>query len=112
KLGFSGLVVTDAMDMGALVNGFGSDSSAVRAVEAGVDVLLILPDEDRAVVALVRAVKSGRIAASRIDESVRKILGVKWDLGLATRRTITPSEIPMHVATPSDLSLAKEIARR
>jgi beta-N-acetylhexosaminidase len=112
KLGFTGLVVTDAMDVGALVNGVGSDSSAVRAVEAGVDVLLILPDEDRAVDALVRAVRSGRIAASRIDASVRKILAVKWDLGLATRRTTALSEIPMHVATPAHLSLAKEIARR
>jgi CubicO group peptidase (beta-lactamase class C family) len=112
QLGFAGLVVTDAMDMGALVNGFGSDSSAVRAVEAGVDVLLILPDEDKAVDALVRAVRSGRIPAARIDASVRKILGVKYDLGLAERRTVDPSEIPAHVATPPHLALAKEIARK
>ncbi|MBI3189955.1 MAG: beta-N-acetylglucosaminidase, partial [Ignavibacteriales bacterium] len=45
ELGYTGLIVTDALDMGAIVNKFGSDSTAIFAVEAGTDVLLILPDE-------------------------------------------------------------------
>ena len=61
QLKFNGLVITDAMDMGALVHGFGADSSAIRAVDAGADILLIPLDEDRTVEAIVSAVKSGRL---------------------------------------------------
>ena len=112
ELRFGGLVVTDAMDMGALVRGFGADSSAVRAVEAGNDVLLIPAEEDRAVGAVAGAVRSGRIAEERINGSVRKILNYKWDLGLAKNRLVDPGRIPQIVATPAHLSLAKQIARR
>lgn len=112
RLGFDGIIVTDAMDMGALVNGFGSDSSAVRAVEAGVDILLIVPDEDAAVRAVANAVRSGSIPEVRIDRSVRKLLAAKWDLGLVKNRLTDVGKIPERVATPDHLSLAREIARR
>lgn len=112
ELQYNGLIVTDAMDMGAVVNKFGSDSSAVFAVEAGADVLLILPDEDGAVDALGNAVKSGRISEERINRSVRKILEIKWDLGLVKDRIADPMKISNAVATPEHLSLAKQIARR
>ncbi|MBI1803579.1 MAG: serine hydrolase [Ignavibacteriae bacterium] len=111
RLGFNGLVVTDAMDMGALVNSFGSDSAAVRAVEAGVDILLILPDEDAAVDALIHAVKSGRISEARIDQSVRKILECKWSLGLVENRMVSLDSIPHLVATPEHIALSKRVAR-
>lgn len=111
ELGFQGLIVTDAMDMGALVKNFGSDSAAVRAVEAGVDILLILPDEDGAVDAIKNAVRTGRIGEERINRSVRKILGAKWDLGLVGDRMVDISAIPAKVGTPEHLLLAREIAR-
>lgn len=111
QLGFKGLVVTDAMEMGAVVGRFGVDSAAVMAVEAGDDMLLMLPDEDAAVRALSNAVRSGRIPESRIDQSVTKILGLKWDLGLPTRRSGDIHEIPNVVATVEHSSLAKQIAR-
>lgn len=111
KLHFNGLVVTDAMDMGALVHGFGADSSAIKAVDAGVDILLIPVDEDRAVDALVNAVRTGRIPEERIDRSIRKILGCKWSLGLATKRTVDLDKIPDFVGTPEHLGLARQIAR-
>jgi len=111
EFGFNGLVVTDAMDMGALVNSFGSDSTAVKAVEAGVDILLIPPDEDVAVNAIVNAVKSGRISEERINQSVRKILSNKQQLGLADNRFADPDKIFEHVATPEHLGLAKQAAR-
>lgn len=112
ELHFQGLVVTDAMDMGALVNTFGSDSSAVRAVEAGTDILLILPDEDGAVTALVNAVTSGRIKEERINRSVVKILGAKFDVGLAANRFIDLQKIREVVGTPAHLLVAKDIARK
>ena len=110
-LGFKGLVVTDAMDMGAIVQAYGSDSAAVLAVEAGVDVLLILADEDAAIEALMNEVKNGRISEERINVSVRKILEYKWSLGLARQRTVDLAKIPEHVGTREHLLLAKQIAR-
>jgi beta-glucosidase-like glycosyl hydrolase/CubicO group peptidase (beta-lactamase class C family) len=110
-LGFNGLVMTDALDMGAIVNAYGSDSTAIFAVEAGVDILLILPDEDRAVEALAAAVTSGRIPESRIDYSVRKILTTKFDLGLAENRYADLEAIPQNVETRGHLTLARTIAR-
>jgi CubicO group peptidase (beta-lactamase class C family) len=98
--------------MGGLVNGFGSDSSAVRAVEAGVDILLILPDEDGAVEAIMNAVRSGRIAEERINRSVRKILGYKWDLGLVQNRMVDMDKLPDKIGTKDHLLVAKQIARK
>ncbi|HTK82943.1 MAG TPA: glycoside hydrolase family 3 N-terminal domain-containing protein [Bacteroidota bacterium] len=111
ELGFHGLIVTDAMEMGALNNTFGPDSAAVKAIQAGVDILLTLPDEDGAVEAIAAAVTSGRISRERIDYSVRKILGVKWDLGLVQHRLVDIKNIPTSVATRDHLSFAKQIAR-
>ncbi|MBI5216036.1 MAG: serine hydrolase [Ignavibacteriae bacterium] len=112
ELGFNGLVVTDALDMGAIVNKFGSDSTAIFAVEAGTDVLLILPDEDAAIEALMHAVETGRISEERINYSVRKILGYKFDLGLVENRFVDLKNIREVVATPEHLGIAKQIARK
>lgn len=112
ELGFNGLVVTDAMEMGAIVKMFGPESSAIMAVEAGNDILLLLPEEDASVVALLEAVGSGRIPESRIDHSVRKILSLKWDLGLVVHRQSDPGKIRDSVATRDHLLLAKTIARK
>jgi beta-N-acetylhexosaminidase len=111
-LGFEGLVVTDAMDMGALVNSFGPDSAAVRAVEAGVDILLVLPNEETGIHAIADAVRLGRIPEARVDQSVRKILSVKWSLGLTIGLKISSDSLCDHVETPEHLALAKQVARR
>ncbi len=112
KLGFDGLVVTDALDMGAVVKAFGSDSTAVKAVQAGADILLVLPNEDSGIEALVHAVESGSVPRSRIDYSVRKILGYKYDLGLQSNRFSDLKNIREVVASPEHLSVAKNIARK
>ncbi len=109
-LGFQGLVITDAMDMGALVNNFGPDSASVRAVQAGVDVLLVPPNEESAIRTLVDAVRTGKITEERIDRSVRKILGLKWFM--VQEEPLSPDSVYAHVETPDHLNLAKQVARR
>ena len=110
-LGFHGLVVTDALDMGAIVNGFGSDSAAVKAIEAGVDILLVLPDEEKAIDAIENAVLKGRISEARINESVVKILKYKWSMGLSVNRFVDLKMIPEVVASPEHLALSRQVAR-
>lgn len=80
-LGFEGIVITDALDMGA-VSGQDRAELAVRSVEAGVDILLAPPDLLAARSGVLDAVASGRISEERIDESVLRILREKDRLGL------------------------------
>jgi len=77
QLGYDGLVITDALNMGAVTKELAAGEAAVMAVKAGVDILLMPPDLDAAVGAIEAAVKKGEIAEERIDESVGKILAKK-----------------------------------
>ncbi len=89
SLGFRGLVVTDAMDMRGVGNGYDNATSAVLAVQAGADVLLMPPDVPVAIDAVVAAVERGDISAERIMQSVRRILALKLRTG-AIQRPIVP----------------------
>ena len=76
-LGFEGLVITDAFDMGGLAAHFDAGEAAVRAIEAGEDQILFSTDTDAAIAAVLHAVRTGRIRESRIDESVERINNAK-----------------------------------
>ena len=88
EMKYSGLIITDAMEMGGVTSQYAPGEAAVRAIEAGADVLLMPPVPDAALAALEAAVKSGRISAKRIDESVRRILAAKARLGLEKNRLV------------------------
>ncbi|WP_248841005.1 glycoside hydrolase family 3 N-terminal domain-containing protein [Frankia sp. AgKG'84/4] len=79
-LGFDGVVVTDALNMAAITKRYSPGEAAVRAVLAGDDLLLMPPRLREARDGLVAAVRSGRVPASRIDASVRRLLLLKWRL--------------------------------
>lgn len=87
KLGFGGLVVTDALVMGAIANRYGLAEASVLAVEAGADILLMPLDAEVTIKAVCDAVSQGRISESRIDESWQRILQCKskvyptWEAG-------------------------------
>ena len=111
-MGFGGLLFTDAMDMGAIDRRFPRGEAAVRAVEAGADVILMPPNVGAAVEALVNAVTGGRISEERIDVSVRRILEAKEHMGLAERPTVEIDQVFQHVGVPAHVQVAEEIARR
>lgn len=112
ELGYQGLVVTDALRMGALVRNFDPEEVAVRAIEAGVDLLLLPVDPERTVDALVAAVASGRLEAGRIREAAGRSLRAKARLGLHVRRTVPLAEVERIVGDPRVDLLAATIARR
>jgi len=111
-LGFDGIVVTDALDMSGLTIYFKQDEAAVRAVLAGADMLLKPADPDAASRGLREAVKSGRLTEKRVEESARKLLAAKYDLGLVKRRVTPLDEIDRLVSGPDATKLAEEIAAR
>ena len=82
ELEFSGIVITDALDMGAVANYYSPEEAAVMAVLAGVDMLLMPADFELAYFGLLGAVNSGVISTERIDESVRRILTQKYRAGI------------------------------
>src|SRR6478672_6691319 len=81
-LNFQGMIVTDALSMSGLTIYFTQDEAAVRALEAGADMLLKPADVEAAFRGVRDAVKSGRLTEKRIEESARKVLAAKFDLGL------------------------------
>lgn len=77
ELGFDGVIVTDAMEMGAITREYDTARACVLAVMAGADVLLCVKDYRAAVDAIEAAVANGEIPESRIDDSVRRILALR-----------------------------------
>ncbi len=112
ELGFTGLVVTDAMRMGGITYYFDPGEAAVRAILAGADQILLSSDTDAAIQAVLAAVKSGRITEKRLDESVTRILDVKKRLGLYDKGIPFVAKIAKIVGTRPHEELEAEIARR
>jgi beta-N-acetylhexosaminidase len=112
ELGFEGLVVTDAMDMGGITVRYAPGEAAVRAVAAGADCLLMPPVPDAASEALQGAVKSGRISKQRLDESVRRILQAKARLGLHQKRLVDVNAINHKFGSAAWQKEAQEISDR
>lgn len=81
-LGFEGIIITDAMDMGAIVEAYGAGESAVMAVQAGVDIVLVPADLQAAAEALTEAIEDGTISEERVKESLTRILSLKYEKGL------------------------------
>jgi beta-glucosidase-like glycosyl hydrolase len=90
---FEGLIVSDALDMGALAGEYSPGEVAVRAVEAGMDILLHPQDAHVTVDAVVSAVEQGRLTRQRITESVERILAAKQRLGQFDKERPTTSRI-------------------
>ncbi len=77
ELGFEGIIITDAMEMGAIANAYGSGEAAVMAIEAGADLVLCPESLEEAVAAVMEALESGRLSRERLEESVLRVLTVK-----------------------------------
>jgi beta-N-acetylhexosaminidase len=112
ELGFKGLIVTDALEMGSIVKTYGSGEAAVRALEAGADVLLMPSDPDAAIRGVVAAVESGRLKRLRIQESVVRILEAKERAGLDHRSSVSLDGISDAVNSPGANDKAQEVADR
>ncbi len=112
SLHFTGLVTTDALDMGAIVKTFGAEEAVIRAFEAGTDILLMPADPASAITAMTKAVESGRISMARLDRSVRKILELKVKMGLFRQREVDLAKVPDVVGTAASQAVAADITSR
>ena len=113
EIGFDGIIITDGMEMGGLTQTAWAGESAVRAVQAGADILLLPMDVDQTINSIEEAVNSGRISQDQINQSVARIWEMKEEMGLLTE----PSQIPFEgleerIGIPSHMAEATGIANK
>ncbi len=111
-LGFEGIISTDALDMAGVTKQWPAGQAAVKALEAGADVLLMPANPEEAIAAVVAAVHRGTITRERIDRSVRKLLAAKVRLGLDRQRMANLDTMMDELDLPEDIQKVQEIADR
>ncbi len=112
EMGFKGIVVTDALEMGGITRISSAGEACVRAIEAGADIILLPLDVKAAINAVYDAVMIGRISEERIDESVQKIWNLKSNLGLFNQNDLQWSSVEDNVGLSANKNLAQFIANR
>lgn len=112
KLGFKGIVVTDALDMGALTRLYAANigRAAVDCFKAGNDLLIIPADLPASVQAMIGAVRRGEISLERLDAAVAKILRLKASVGLHRARLVDLDELPRRVGKPENVAFGQQVA--
>ena len=110
--GFAGLIYSDSMKMSAITRMASPGDAAVRAVKAGIDVILDSPDSAAAAAAVVAAVRSDEIPRAQVEASVRRILEAKARLGLHRTRTIDLEAVPLAVGGRKNDAVARAVSER
>ena len=109
KLGFNGLIITDALDMKAVTKYYSNSEACIKAFKAGNDILLMPPSIRDGITAIYEAVKKGEITESRLNESVRKILSAKRWLKL-DKEKFTNKNLPRRIRIEEHYKLSYSIA--
>lgn len=110
RLGFQGVVITDALDMAGVRQKYGNDRVPVLALLAGCDQLLNPPDLGLAHRSVRAAVESGELTPARVEESVLRILELKARRGLFDEAYTTGREVDSVVGVQEHLDAADTIA--
>jgi beta-N-acetylhexosaminidase len=112
ELHFNGLVISDAMDMRAVLDTYGAVNASQMAVAAGADVLLQPQDVAQTIDAVVAGVTAGRYTEARLDASVRRILATKARVGLRTARVVDLDRAREIVGDSANAAIARSAADR
>lgn len=112
KMGFDGIEITDALDMAGVTQIDSPPNVAVRAINAGIDVLLIPPNPDAALAAMKEAVESGDLPIAKANEAVRRILRAKAQLNLEQNRLVDLNGLNTVFGSPKFKNEAQDIASR
>ena len=109
QMGYDGVVITDALGMAGVRAKYGTARVPVLALKAGVDQLLMPPSLPKAYAAVLAAVRSGELTEQRIDESVYRILRVKFARGAFDRPYVDTSKVGSIVGTAEHRRAAQQI---
>ena len=112
QMRFAGLIYSDSMKMAAITKMASPGEAAVRAVQAGIDVVLDSPDSAAAAAAIAAAIKDGSLPRVQVERSVRRILEAKTRLGLHRTRTVNLEAAPLSVGGRRNEAIAQAVSDR
>lgn len=117
EMGFSGLIFTDALEMGAIDKTYGTEEAAVMALRAGANMMLVAWPADwydavRTIKRVVEAVQKGEVKQEQVDAAVRRVLLAKYDLGLFEKNQVDQSKVNEIVGRAENRQVGLEAARR
>jgi len=112
ELRFKGIIISDAMDMAGVLNQYGAVEAVKRAVGAGVDILIQPLNVTQTIDAVVAGVSEGRYTEARLNESVRRILRAKQDLGLNRKKLVSLDSLRFVVGDSSHAAMARLIGEK
>ncbi|KDN16380.1 glycoside hydrolase family 3 protein [Amycolatopsis rifamycinica] len=112
ELGYTGVVITDSLEMEGVRKLHGDAEIPVLALKAGVDQLLMPVHLDLAINSVLAAVKSGDIPVRRIDQSVLRVLKLKFKRGILFSPFVDANKVMQTVGVPASLKTAQDIADR
>lgn len=111
SLGFDGVIVTDALNMGGIVRGYWPGEAAVKAIQAGTDMLIFSPDFKLAYQSVLEAVQDGRISQERLHESLRRIQNLKQFVQVEQYQKPSFEQVNAVVEHPDHLVMADKMYR-
>jgi len=112
EMGFKGLIVTDAMEMGGVTTLYSDTEAALRAILAGIDMVLLPLEPEKVIPFLIETARSGKLPMERIDQSVRRILEAKARLGLPENKLVDVDALPAKLGTREYLREAQRAFER
>jgi beta-N-acetylhexosaminidase len=112
EMKFAGLIYTDSMGMDAVSKRLSPGAAAVRAIQAGNDIVLHSPDDAAAVAGIKMAVEKGEIPMAQIDASVRRVLYQKARLGLNKMKTVPLDDVAAKVGGRKNATVAQALSQK
>ncbi|MCT4013775.1 glycoside hydrolase family 3 protein [Elizabethkingia anophelis] len=109
KFGYKGLIITDALNMGAVASRYKAGELDKKAFAAGNDIMLFSQGVSEGKKLIQQAIDSGEIPQSRIEESVKKILLTKYYLGLPNFKKISTNNINSDLNNESHAQLSEKL---
>ena len=112
KMGFTGLIITDGMEMKGVTKHFAEGEAEAIAIQAGNDMICLPRDVPRAIAAIKKYISEGKIPESRIEESVKKILTIKYNLGLTSFIPISTDNIQVDLFSSRAKKVIKSLHQK
>lgn len=109
QLGYKGLIITDALNMGAVANKFKAGELDAMAFAAGNDIMLFSQDVSTGKKLIQQAINKGEISQDRVEESVKKILLTKYYLGLNQYEPVNPENINQDLNNTSHSAIVQKM---
>lgn len=112
KMQYNGLVFTDALNMKGVSDKYATGALEVKALQAGIDVLLMPADVETVIKAVTKAIEKGAFSESELDVRVKRVLRAKYRVGLNTYEPVDENNIYSDVNAKSNALLFRKIAEQ